>query len=146
MKYVVLATLLFVGGVTLAYVERQEQIFTPIVRVRSAEGLYFTLVQPRTSRRSICRETVDGFVKALDAACATCAVESSDCATKLEGIDRSLADGKNLPIYTVAAEGMRIGVVGPPSVVQAACEGMAGQLVASGVKVAHCVAPAVPKN
>jgi hypothetical protein len=146
MKYLILSILLFVAGVTLAFVERQEQIFTPIVRVRSADGLYITLVQPRTLRRSACNAMVEGFKKALDGACPTCAVESSDCATKLEGIDRALADGERLPIYTVAAEGMRIGVVGPPHVVRVACEGMAVQFVANGAKTASCVEPAVRKN
>jgi hypothetical protein len=141
MKYAVLAVLLFIGGVTLAFVERQDQTFTPIVRVRSADGLYITLVQPRTSRRSACSATVDVFVKALDGTCATCAVESTDCATRLEGIDRALAAGERLPIYTVSAEGMRIGVVGPPHVVLSACEGMASQFVANGVKAATCIAP-----
>jgi hypothetical protein len=146
MKYAILAILLFIGGITLAYVERQDQAFTPIVRVRSAEGLFITLVQPPTSRRSSCSNTVDTFTKALNVACPTCAVESRDCATRLGGIDKALADGQRLPIYTVAAEGVRIGVVGPPNAVRAACEEMAIQFVTGGSKTAACMAPAVLKN
>jgi hypothetical protein len=146
MKYAILAALLFVGGITLAYVEKKDETFIPIVRVRSIEGLYITLVQPRMARRSYCQATVDGFIKALDGACASCAVESTDCATRLEGIDKALANGDRLPIYTVLAEGMRVSVVGPPHAVRAACEGMATHLVMNGWKMATCVTPSVPKT
>ena len=141
MRYVVLAGLMFLLGGLLMTFEGDSTSFTPVVRVRSTDGLYMTLVQPRTSKRSACNATIDGFVKALDGTCATCAVESTDCATRLEGIDRALAAGERLPIYTVSAEGMRIGVVGPPHVVLSACEGMASQFVAHGVKAATCIAP-----
>jgi hypothetical protein len=140
-KYVLLATLLFLAGITLAYVERQEQSFTPIVRLRSYDGLYMTLVQAQTSKRRACNRTIDEFVEALERTCPTCSVDSSECARKLDGIDGALARGDRLPIYTVAADGMRIGVVGPSQVVRAACEGMASQFVSNGSKGAACIAP-----
>lgn len=146
MRYVLLAALMFLLGALAMTFEGESASFIPIVRVRSTEGLYITLVQARTPKRSACQVNVETFVKALDSTCANCAVESSDCATQLHGIDQALAAGEQLPIYTVAADGVRIGVVGPPNIVRAACEGMATQFVVNGWKMATCVAPVMPKT
>jgi hypothetical protein len=140
MRYVLLALLLFAVGVTVAMLERDTQAFTPIVRVRSIDGLYITLVQPRTAKRSACAAVVERFEQALAQTCATCTIESTDCATRLEGIDQALAAGEGVPVFTVSAQGMRVGLLGPPPSVKAECEAMASQFVRSGVK-ASCVSP-----
>ena len=141
MRYVILALLLFAAAMILAQVERESLAFTPILRVRSIDGMYITLVQSRTARRTACAGVLDGFKQALARTCATCALEFADCATHLLGIDRSLASGERLPIFTVEAGSLRAGLLGPPRSVQAECEAMASQFVRSGLAPAACIAP-----
>jgi hypothetical protein len=141
MKYAILAALMFVAGLSLPLIQHEPQSYIPLVRVRSTEGLYITLVQARADRRSACNDRVAAFLTELGDSCPTCTVEASECATKLEGMDMALADGKALPIFTVAAEDIRVGLLGPPSTVRAECEVMASQFVMNGMKTAACVAP-----
>jgi hypothetical protein len=141
MKYAALAFSFFVAAVALWYVERDSEDYTPIVRVRSTDGLYITLLQARTAHRSGCTALLEHFQDSLPRTCAHCAVESSTCATSLEGIDRALAHGEPVPIYTVSASGIRAGLLGPPASARAECEAMATQLMRSGIQWAACVAP-----
>jgi hypothetical protein len=46
-----------------------------------------------------------------------------------------------MPIYTISAEGIRVGLLGPPRSVRAECEAMASQFLKSGLQSASCVAP-----
>lgn len=141
MRYLLLALLLLGAAVMLAYPERERQAFTPLVRVRSADGLYITVVHPAVARRAECAHRLARFEAELRSTCSACTVESSDCARELAGIDRSLAGGESLPIFAVHAGALRAGVLGPPRFVQAACEAMASELAKSGLKAATCVAP-----
>lgn len=141
MKYVVLAVLLLLVGVALTQIEFDNRTYVPIVRMRTDNGLFLTLVQDRTSRRKACREANERFVGPLGEACRGCTVESTDCAVQPEGIDRALANGEQLPLYTISAEGMRMALLGPPGSVQATCEMMVAQMVVRGLKSAACVFP-----
>lgn len=141
MKYVVLALLLFLLGVAITLIEFDHRTYVPIVRLRTDNGLFLTLVQDRTSRRQACKEAIERFVAPLGETCRGCTVESTDCATNLEGVDRALARGEQLPLYTISAEGMRMALLGPPGSVQATCELMVAQMVVRGVKSAACVFP-----
>jgi hypothetical protein len=141
MRHAILATLMLATGLSLPLIQHEPQTFTPIVRVRSTEGLYITLVQSRADKRGACNARVGSFIDALGDSCPTCTIETSECATKLEGMDMALAEGKRLPIFTVSAGELRVGLLGPPHTVRAECEVMATQFVLSGLKTATCVAP-----
>jgi len=142
-KYLVLAALLFIAGIGVTQLERETVPFTPVVRVRTVEGLFLTLVQPGTPSRSACNTAVQDLVDGFGKACANCVIESSDCASKLEGIDRALALNQPIPLYTISAQGFRISVLGPPQTVKAACEAIASQMVKGGLKTASCASPPV---
>jgi hypothetical protein len=143
MKYFTLAAVLFLIGIGVTQLDREDQIFTPVVRLRTMDGLFITLVQKSSPKRNACREAIDRFVSALDTTCTTCFIESSDCATRLEGVDRALANNESLPVHTVSAEGIRVAVLGPPQLVQAQCEAMAAQMARLGMKSAACTFPRV---
>ena len=140
MRHALLALALFAAGVLLAAHQRSGEEYAPIARVRSADGLFITLVQPKTTRRSDCAVSLERFESALARSCPRCTLESAECGTRLEGIDRLLAGGERVPIFTIAAGGIRVGLVGPPGRVEAECRAMAGQFVRSGVGAA-CVNP-----
>src|SRR3954470_12287894 len=125
MRYFVFALFMFAAGVALTHVERDPQALTPIVRVRTSEGLFVTYVQRAPLERSICNDVVQAFTGAITKACKNCMVESATCAIELEGIDRALARNEPLPLYTVRSQAFRIGIVGPPDAVRGECTDMA---------------------
>ena len=141
MKYLVLAVILFLIGVGLTQMEREDRIFTPVVRLRTTDGLFVTLIQDANPKRNACRQAIDRLVESLGSTCAVCSIESTDCATRLEGVDCALANNESVPMYTVRAEGIRIAMLGPPLAVRAECEVMAAQMVQLGLKSATCGAP-----
>jgi hypothetical protein len=141
MKYLVLAVILFLVGVGLTQIEREDRLFTPVVRLRTTDGLFITLIQKASPKQNACREAIDRLVGALHTTCTTCFIESTDCATRLEGVDRALANNESVPMHTISAEGFRIAMLGPPQRVQAECEGMAAQMVRLGMKSAECAFP-----
>src|SRR6266446_6952297 len=55
-KYVIVAIVLFVVGVALTQVERESNVFTPVIRIRTESGLFLTMVQRQTTKRSACSE------------------------------------------------------------------------------------------
>ena len=141
MKYIVLAVLMFLLGALLTTFRPEPQPLIPVVRMRTPDGFFVTFVQDRVRGHQVCKAAIDAYVEPLKAACPACAVESSDCATKLVGIEGALAEDRQLPIYAVSAEGLRMSVVGPPRLVKEWCERLATQLVLKGLKSAACVFP-----
>jgi hypothetical protein len=143
MRYFVFSLLMFVAGVALTHVERDPQQLTPVVRLRTTDGLFVTFVQRRTLQRSVCHDVLQAFRDNLERSCFQCMVESADCAHDLGGIERALALGEDLPLYTVSADSFRVAIVGPPESVQAECADMSLQMVRQGIATASCVAPVV---
>jgi len=141
MKYFVLALLLFLLGLLVSTFEPQPDPSYPLVRLRTEDGFFITLVQHRVQSAKLCREAVDAFVATLGKACATCTVESEECTLELRGLDKALAEGARLPIYRVTAQELSIALIGPPEKVRARCERMASGLVTQGMKSASCVFP-----
>jgi hypothetical protein len=144
MKYVVLAVLLFAAGVSLIFVERAEQHFTPIVRMRTDNGLYMTFLQDSLDKRVACLNSVENLVHELYASCPTCSIESTDCPAQVQGMESALANKAPAPLYVVASEKLRIGILGPPASVRARCELMATVMTQLGLKSAVCIPPAAP--
>jgi hypothetical protein len=141
MKYLVLAILLFACGAGLTQMRvEDEQAYVPVVRTRTAEGMFLTLLHERVTNRKICQQTVERFAGLLRT-CATCTIESTECATTLAGIDKAIAEDRPVPLYTVAAEHVRISLVGPPSTIKSDCESIAGHMVLNGLKSAACIYP-----
>ena len=141
MRYLVLAILLFACGASLTQIRvEEEQEYVPVVRTRTTQGMFLTLLHERVKDRRVCQQTVDRFAGVLRA-CATCTIESMECATELVGIDKAMAEGQPIPLYIVAGEGVRISLVGPRRKVRPECESIADQMVLNGLKSAACIYP-----
>ena len=140
MRYVALVIALFLGGVALTLIENESQAYTPVVRVRTESGLFMTVVQSVTDRQTACADVVKRLVNEVSTTCPACAVESADCPTQLSGMDRALALNEKLPVYSIAADGVRISMVGPPPSIRGQCVTMAAKMAQHGLS-ATCVRP-----
>ena len=138
MKYLGLALILFGMGAAMVFFNREERAYVPLVRLRTAEGLFITAVQPQTSSRSSCKEAIERFVQPLGIQCKECAIESQ-CVTELSGMELALAKGRDVPVYTVISKSARLALVGPTQTLQRDCEQLALQVGSSGN--ASCVTP-----
>jgi hypothetical protein len=143
MRYAVLAAVFFLAGIALTQLKVEDESYAPIVRVRTDSSLFMTIVQKVTPQKAACVDAIDGMVTEIRNTCPGCYVESSECSTKLSGIDRALAAGDALPVHTIAADGVRIAMLGPPSHVQRQCKNMAAVMAHKGLAGAVCVSPAL---
>ncbi|MGH8746673.1 MAG: hypothetical protein ACREUK_09295 [Burkholderiales bacterium] len=141
MRYLVLAGLMFALGLVVVSLDASEQTYIPVVRLRTAEGYFITAVQARTHDRRRCLEAAERFLGPIERQCPTCVVESVDCDAPLHGFEKALASGAAVPLYTIAAHGIRLALVGPPGGAKSSCEAIAAQMVVSGVPTASCVFP-----
>ena len=141
MRYYVLALLMFALGALATTFKGATRPYTAVVRLRTADGFFITVVHSRAPTEKRCGEMVDAFVKPLETACPMCTLESAECARDLAGIDRALADGGELPLYRVSAAGVNMALVGPPAKVRDRCERIAEAMVGQGMKTASCVFP-----
>ena len=141
MKYVVLALLMLAAGLGLMHIEREPQFFTPLVRVRTTDGLFMTYVHRNPVSLIVCEQTVKTFTAVTEKSCPACVVESTACSQKLEGLDGALARNERVPLYTVDGNGFRVAMVGPPETVVAECREMASQMLSRGITTAACHMP-----
>jgi hypothetical protein len=141
MRYFVFSLLMFAAGFALTQVDREPQAFTPVVRVRTTDGLFMTFVQRGVFKRTSCNQSVETFARVVKESCAPCMIESTGCSALLEGMDRALANDEPLPVYTVSANDVRIAIVGPLNSVQAECGEMAAQMITKGIQNADCHIP-----
>jgi hypothetical protein len=141
MKYFFLALLLFAAGVAVMQLDRDQERYTPVVRLRTTPGLFVTFVQPGIQTLSECMRTVEAFTASLDTSCANCVLESADCQEKLEGIDRALASNEEVPFHTVEAKPFRVSVAGPPGTVLTQCREIASQMARAGLQGSVCREP-----
>lgn len=141
MKYLVLAGVLFVAGLLVTQIKPQAQPLIPVVRVRTDNGLFMTLVQNAASKQAACASAVRDLLTELKKTCATCTVESTECSARLRGVDETLTTRGPSPLYVVAADEIRIGLIGPPESVREKCESMAAIMANGGVKTV-CIPPA----
>jgi len=141
MKYFAGALLMFVAGLWVTHMEGTHVTLTPIVRLRTIDGMFITFVQPGRFKSGECRATVNAFTESLDKTCARCVLEAADCHEKLDGVDRALAEREAVPFHTVEAKMFRIALAGPPATVLSQCREIASQMVRLGVEGSVCREP-----
>jgi len=141
MRYLLLAGLMFALGLLVVSLDAPEHSYVPVVRLRTSEGYFITAVQARTHDRRKCDAANDRFLGPIRTRCPSCVVESVDCGEHLHGFERDLASGAQVPLYTVAARGIRLALVGPPGGAERSCEAIARLLTAGRVPEAACVRP-----
>jgi hypothetical protein len=87
----------------------------------------------------------DRFIDPLKQSCKECKVAAARCEQHLEGLELAIREGAAVPHPVVAANELRIAVMGPPEAAKAGCQVLAANMVANGLKTAVCV-PAAPKS
>jgi hypothetical protein len=146
MRYAAVAAILFLAGVALTQLRPftlEDEPYVPIVRIRTESSLFLTVVQKVSPQKAACADAVADLVGQIRKTCAVCYVESSECSTTLSGLERGLAAGDALPVHTIAATGVRIAMLGPPSRVQSQCAKLATVMASNGLPGATCVAPQI---
>ena len=141
MKQALIALVLIAIGSWLAHLHVASQIYHPVVRLTSSDGLVYTTVQDEVHERRDCGAANDRFLKPIKEACKQCQVVFARCERKLEGLEEALANGAAVPLYQVFAPGLRIAISGPAPAAKASCDYIAGDMVKRGVRSAACVYP-----
>ena len=141
MKQAIIALVLIAVGSWLAHLHVVSQIYYPVVRLTSPDGLVYTTVQDEVQERRACGAANDRFLKPIKETCKQCQLVFARCERKLEGLEAALAEGAPVPHHQVFAPGLRIAVAGPAAAAKAACDFIAGDMVKRGVRSAACVNP-----
>jgi hypothetical protein len=134
---------LVLAGVSawLAHLHVVAQIYHPVVRLASPDGLVFTAVQDAQSERRTCGKANDLFIDPVMQACENCQVVLARCERELHGTELDIQEGRWLhPV--VQSPGVRMAIEGPAAIARATCEQIASLMVRNGVRSAACVQPA----
>lgn len=139
---VAVALVLIAIASALAHMHVQSQIYHPVVRLSSPDGLQYTAVQDPVAERRACGAANDRFLVPIKGACKQCQVLYARCERKLEGLELALYNGSPLPQHRVIGPGLRMAIDGPPETAKAACDYLAADLAKRGVRSAACILPA----
>ncbi len=102
MRYLVLAGLMFALGLVVVSLDATERQYVPVVRMRTGDGFFITVVQDRTRDRRQCFAAADRFVRPIEQSCPDCVIESVDCDGNLHGIEQALVSGGgNSPLHRI---------------------------------------------
>jgi len=134
---------LVLAGVSawLAHLHVVSQIYHPVVRLASPDGLIFTAVQDAQSERRTCGKANDLFIDPVMEACEKCQVVLARCERELHGTELDIHEGR-WPHPVVQGPGVRMAIEGPAAMARATCEQIATLMVRNGVRSAACVQPA----
>lgn len=141
MKQFLIALVLIAVGSVLAHMHVVSQIYHPVTRIASPDGLVFTTVQNPTQERRKCGAANDRFLGPIKQQCTQCKVVLARCERELEPFELLVFEGKALADYQVAAPGMRMAITGPPELAKAGCEMIAGALMRGGHRSVVCLHP-----
>jgi hypothetical protein len=141
MKQALIALVFIAIGSWLAHLHVASQLYYPVVRLASPDGVVYTTVQNEVQERRACGAANDRFLKPIKETCKQCQVVFARCDRKLEGLEQALAEGAALPHHQVFAPGLRIAIVGPAAPAKAACDFIARDMVTRGIRAAVCVDP-----
>jgi hypothetical protein len=141
MKQAIIALVLIGIGSWLAHLHVVSQLYYPVVRLSSPEGLTYTAVQDSTNERQACGAANERFLGPVKELCKQCKVAFARCERQLEGLELALLDGVPLPHHRVFAPGIRVAIVGLPESAKTTCEFIAGDMVKRGLRSAACVYP-----
>ena len=121
----------------------QSQVYYPVVKFATPEGLNITALLPETPDRSACGAANERFLAPIKRKCKGCKVTTARCARQLEGLELALSQGDPVPHYQIAAVGLRLALVGPDGLAKAGCAQLAADLSGRGVRSAACISPGV---
>lgn len=139
-KAIVAAVLLAAASV-LAHLHVAAQVYYPIVRMTSPEGVIFTALQAETPQRQECGRANDRFIAPMRRLCKECKVLYARCARELDTMQAALASTAAPPFHIVDSPGLRLAIEGQAEVARASCEFIANDLRKRGFQRAVCLAP-----
>jgi hypothetical protein len=141
---IVLLAILAAGGV-LAHMHVAAQVYHPVVRMTSPNGLVFTAVHEETAGRRECGEANRTFITPFRAKCPRCETVFARCARTLEGVPALVDQRQPIPDFLVISPGMRLVIAGPEAQARDACNFVAADMVTRGFSTAVCIAPVTGK-
>ena len=129
-------------GITawLAHLHVVAQIYHPVVRLSSPDGLVYTAVQDAKVERQACGAANTRFLGPVKKGCKECKVIAARCERQLDGIELALSEGKQLPHHQILGPGLRMAIAGPAEFARASCEHIVGEMRRSGLR-GTCVSP-----
>lgn len=140
--HVALAVALIAVAATIAHFHVLGQIYHPVAKVASPEGVTYLAVQFPVQARQACGEANNRFLRPITESCRDCKVEYARCERELEGLEEKLLNRRPLPHYQVLSPGMRMAIIGPAEKAKAACVYITGEMTKRGLRPARCVDPA----
>jgi hypothetical protein len=145
-RYVISAGVAFATVAALAHLHVASQIYHPVVKVSSPDGLVITVVQEAVAERTACGEANGRFLKTLQARCKSCEVVYARCDRQLEGVEYAVLADRQIPYDQVVAGPVRVIVAGPKTSKGETCEHIASGVVKLGVRSATCILPRIDKG
>jgi hypothetical protein len=136
------ATLLLLAAGVLAHMHVAAQVYHPVVRMTSPDGLVMTALQDETDDRRECGEANDRFIDPMRGHCKDCRVVYARCARELDQTQDALLRGRPLPHFIMHSPGLKLAVEGPLELARQTCEYVAKDLVKRGFRSAVCIPPA----
>lgn len=124
----------------LAHLYVVAQIYHPVVRLSSPDGLVYTAVQDAKVERQACGVANTRFLGPVKQGCKDCKVIAARCERQLEGIALALSEGKKLPHPQVRGPGLRMVIAGPVELARASCEYIVSEMRRNGLR-GTCVHP-----
>jgi hypothetical protein len=135
------ATVLLLAAGVLAHLHVAAQVYYPVVRMTSPDGLVMTALQDETDDRRRCGEANERFIAPMRAHCKDCKVAYARCARELDRMGATLFNGSPAPHFVMLSPGLRVAMEGPQHLARETCEFVAGDLVRRGYRTAVCIAP-----
>ncbi len=139
-RIAVAALLLLAAGV-LAHLHVASQVYHPVVRLSSPEGVVMTALQEETADRQECGKANERFLAPMRLHCKQCKVLYARCARELDPMETALLAGRPMPHPVMVSPGLRLSLEGPAPAAREACEFVADDMVKRGYRSAVCIAP-----
>ena len=137
---IAVAAALIAVAVVLAQMYVAAQIYYPMVRLASSDGLVVTAMHDQTSDRRQCGEMNQRFVAPIRVYCKDCSVLYARCERHLDGEQDALYSGRSR-LDLVLSPGLRMAISGPAPAAAALCDFVAADLVKRGYPSAVCIHP-----
>lgn len=137
-RIAVAAMLLLAAGV-LAHLHVAAQVYHPVVRLSSPDGVVMTALQEETADRQECGKANERFLAPMRAHCKECKVVYARCARELGATENALLTGRPMPNPVMISPGLRLSIEGPPALARATCAFVAGDMVTRGYRSAVCI-------
>jgi hypothetical protein len=141
LKQAIIALVLIGIGSWLAHLYVVSQLYHPVVRVNTPEGISYVAVLDATNERQTCGLANESFLRPVKQGCKQCEVAYARCERNLGGLELDLYEGRARLYHRVYAPGVRVAVLGPAATAKVNCEFLAADMMKRGLPSAACIKP-----